>query len=95
MLGTTFRVTEVNVIVVRIIIVKRLPIVNLFNIMIRITISLTFELVTLNDVPNIYILGKSKHLIGIWTYEVCFSSTYYICIYIYIYVYYVYVCWQI
>ena len=72
--------SKVNAIVVRIITVKRLPIVNLFfllcfgnkknrstignlfNIMIR-TITLTFELVTLNVVPNIYILGKLKHLI--------------------------------
>ena len=66
MLGTTFRVTnsEVNVIVVRIIILKRLPIVNLFTIMIRKTTTLTFELVTLNVVPNIYILGKSKYSIA-------------------------------
>ena len=32
--------------------------------MIRTTITLTFELVTINAVPNIYVLGKSKHLIG-------------------------------
>ena len=65
MLGTIFRVTnsKVNVIDVRIIIVKRLTIGNLFNIVIRTTITLTFELVTLNIVPNIYILGKSKHII--------------------------------
>ena len=63
MLGTTFKVTnsKVNVIVVQNIILKRLPIVNLFTIMIRTTIALTFELVTLNVVPNIYTLGKSKY----------------------------------
>ena len=66
MLGITFRVTnsKVNVIVVQIIISKRLPIVNLFTIMIRKTTTLTFELVTLNVVPNIYILGKSKYSIA-------------------------------
>ena len=66
MLGTKFRVTnsEVNVIVVRIIILKRLTIGNLFTIMIRTTITLIFESVTLNVIHNIYILGKSKHLIN-------------------------------
>ena len=44
-------------------IIKMLTIGNLFTIMIRTTITLTFELVTLNVVPNIYILGKSKYSI--------------------------------
>ena len=50
MLGTTFRVinSKVQVIVVRNIIVKRLTIDNLFSIMFRTTITLTFEFITLN-----------------------------------------------
>ena len=42
---------------------KGLTIGNLLTIMIRRTIKLTFKLVTLNVVPNIYILGKSKYSI--------------------------------